>query len=636
MKTWLTLVVRVAICIGAFSLSGFVWGQVSMQASYFSTRIDYATMDLDEQIHDAKKVEEQRRKNKELVDAGLISALDLRAPNHAIEEFNSGVASLKEQKSIDAIKHFQRAVGVYPKFVSAHVNLGLAYLDQNDSARAQDEFEAAVRLDDKFPRPLVQLSQMALSRKDFPGAESALEKAATLTTKDPKILSALAFAQNANHHYLQVLETAQEVHALQHKGQADVHYVAATAAQRLGDFETMEQQLNFYVTEDPSGPFAPVARKNLDILARNKKVASQAEVAPSSPESTMLAASPAQTFPDTDRLRSELGALGDESEGVTCERCGDPTDANAIVVGGNGPTASDPPASISSSAGGEYTIRRAVDEVAQFFAVSSHGRMVTDLELSNIHLRDDNKPPAKVTLFASQSKLPLLLGLLVDTSGSVQDRFSFEKLSAKKFVDRVLSNPSDLAFITGFATDITVTQDFTANQEYLEKGIEKLTNGGGTRIFDAVSYACWKLAAYPEHERVAKVLVILSDGEDNSSHRSLKQSIQDAETTGVTIYAVSTSENSGGKTAADKVLQALAERSGGEALFPGDVSSLSKYLDQLRDLIRSRYLIAYRPADFVPDGNYRTIQITAEKNGKRFQLHARKGYYARLEAAQKK
>ncbi len=230
-------------------------------------------------------------------------------------------------------------------------------------------------------------------------------------------------------------------------------------------------------------------------------------------------------------------------------------------------------------------IRRAVDEVAQFFAVSSHGRMVTDLELSDVHLRDDNKPPAKVTLFAPQSKLPLLLGLLVDTSGSVQDRFSFEKLSAKKFVDRVLSNPSDLAFITGFATDITVTQDFTANQEYLEKGIEKLTNGGGTRIFDAVSYACWKLAAYPEHERVAKVLVILSDGEDNSSHRSLKQSIQDAETTGVTIYAVSTSENSGGKTAADKVLQALAERSGGEALFPGDVSSLSKYLDQLRELI---------------------------------------------------
>ena len=634
MKKSLKLTVGMAICIGAFSLSGYVWGQVSMQAGYFNTRIDYATMDLDEQIHDAKKVEEQRRKNKELVDAGLVSALDLRAPNHAIEEFNSGVALLKEQKSIDAIKHLQKAVGFYPNFVSAHIDLGLAYLDQNDSARAQDEFEAAAKLDDKFPRPLLQLSQMALSRKDFPSAESALEKAATLTTADPKILSALAFAQNANHHYRQAVETAEKVHALQHKDQAEVHYVAATAAQTLSDFGTMEQQLNFYVTEDPTGPFAPVARKNLDILARNKKVARQAATAPNSPElSTLAASQPVQTFPDTDRLKAELGALSDQSE--ACERCESTTETSANAAdGGNGATSS--PSGISNGSDGQFTIRKVVDEVAQFFAVSSHGHMVSDLELSDIHLRDDNKPPAKVMLFAPQSKLPLLLGLLVDTSGSVQERFSFEKLSAKKFVNKVLSNPSDLAFITGFATDITVTQDFTANQEYLDKGIEQLTNGGGTKIFDAVSYACWKLAAYPERERVAKVLVILSDGEDNSSHRSLKQTIQDAETTGVTIYTVSTSENNDGrKTAADKVLQALAERSGGEAMFPGDVSSLGKYLDELRDLISSRYLIAYRPADFVPDGKYRTIQITAEKNGKRFQLHGRKGYYARLEETQK-
>ena len=151
-------------------------------------------------------------------------------------------------------------------------------------------------------------------------------------------------------------------------------------------------------------------------------------------------------------------------------------------------------------------------------------------------------------------------------------------------------------------------------------------------MFDAVSLACWKLAAYPEQERVARVLVVLSDGEDNSSHRSLKQVIEEAESKGVTVYTVSTSEDSGAKTDADRVLQLLAERSGGESLFPGDTMVLDKSLGRLRDLIRSRYLIAYKAAGFEPNGKYRTLHIVAEKDGKHLQVHARKGYYARVES----
>jgi VWFA-related protein len=127
--------------------------------------------------------------------------------------------------------------------------------------------------------------------------------------------------------------------------------------------------------------------------------------------------------------------------------------------------------------------------------------------------------------------------------------------------------------------------------------------------------------------------VILSDGEDNSSHGTLKQSIRVAEETGVTIYTVSTKEGLGDKTDADKVLEVLAERTGGEAMFPGDLRTLGSSLDKLRDLIRSRYFIAYKPADFQPNGNYHTISIIAEKNGKHLQVRARKGYHARLEAS---
>ena len=81
------------------------------------------------------------------------------------------------------------------------------------------------------------------------------------------------------------------------------------------------------------------------------------------------------------------------------------------------------------------------------------------------------------------------------------------------------------------------------------------------------------------------------------------------------------------------MLQLLAERSGGEAFFPGDLMNLSRSLDKLRGQVRSRYLIAYQPADFASDGRYRPIAIAAEKDGKQLQVHARGGYYAIAEAS---
>jgi len=132
---------------------------------------------------------------------------------------------------------------------------------------------------------------------------------------------------------------------------------------------------------------------------------------------------------------------------------------------------------------------------------------------------------------------------------------------------------------------------------------------------------------------VAKVLVVVSDGQENSSRITLRQTVRDMEATGVTVYTISTKEAGKDKTEADKVLAILAERSGGEALFPGDLQTMSGSFNKLRDEIRSRYLIAYKPSDFEANGKYRTISITAEKNGKRYQVHARRGYHAKAEVA---
>lgn len=581
-------------------------------------QIDFAQMYLDQQKRDMKGNAEQQESAKKLVSSGLVSALDLNAPNKAVNEFNRAASLMKAQNSREAINHLQKAISDYPKFVSAHNALGLAYLDQDDP-RAKSEFESAAKLDDKFPGSFLNLGLLALSNKSFKEAESDLEKAAALTPEDPKTLSALAFAQNGNQEYEQVLATAARVHKLDHRGMANVHYIAASAAVALNQLDVVQNQLTVFLGEDPTNPLAPIARQNLAILSRRKAGAVVTVAGHGEPQAV-------QTFPNSDRLKAQLKEAGPEPDSAGCESCGSPQDTS--IVAANTPSSTTLPSSLPAARA--WTIRQTVEETALFFAVSSHGHMIDDLTLSDFQVRDNDKPPVKITQFIPQSKLPLRIGLLIDTSGSVQDRFSFEKRAAAKFLEKIINPESDLGFVIGFNSQATVTQDFSAQPAELEHGIQQLTNGGGTALFDAASLACWKLSAYPENGRVARVLVILSDGEDNSSHRSLKQAIEDAEAAGVAVYTLSTREDAGVKTDADNVLEVLAERSGGEALFPGDISVLDKSLDKLRDLIRSRYLVAYKPADFTPDGKYRSIHLTAEKNGKRLQVHVRKGYFARV------
>jgi Ca-activated chloride channel homolog len=591
--------------------------------------IDFAQIYLDGMNRRAREREQQKAQDRELIASGVVSALDLEAPNKAVTEYNLGASLMKQQNSKEAIKHLQRAIASYPKFVSAHIALGLSYVDQEEPVPAQKEFEAAATLDEKFPGSFLNLGLVALSRNEFATAQPELEKAASLSPNDARILSSLAYAQNGTHQYQHVLETARRVHSLDHKGLANVHYVAASAAMSLNDFDTVERELNLFLSEDSTNAFAPVARKNLAVLAHNKTV--RAVTTTSSPQSATLVTSlQPQTFPNNERLKAQLTALGGESDASTCEDCSSLDDPNSGSVD-NSHLASNVSRNLPLDAHA-WTIRTSVDQVTMFFSVSSHGHMVNDLQAADIHVLDDNKPPERVEQFAPQSKLPLRLALLVDTSGSVRERFSFEKHAATKFLEKMLSGPSDLGFIAGFSHVTTVTQDFTLESADLGKGIDQLTNGGGTALFDGVTFACRKLAAYPDAERVARVLVILSDGEDNSSHSSLKQSIQIAERAGVTVYTVSTRDDQGDKTDADKILEVLAERSGGEAMFPGDIMTLGKSLDKLHDLIRSRYFIAYKPADFEPNGSYRSISVIAERDGKRLQVRARKGYHARMES----
>ena len=602
---------------------------VNVGGSYMEAqfaRVEFAEKLLEEQ---SRQDAESNKLKKQLLDSGMVSVLDLKASRKALAEFNTASEFLKQQKDKEAIAHLQKAIADYPNFVSAHNGLGVAYQELERSEEARTEFEAAAKLDEKFAQSFLNLGKLCLAQKDFAAAQTNLQKAASLRPADAKLLTVLAYAQNGSHEYHHAIETAIRVHGLKHDGLANVHYVAAASAIALMDFDIVQRELELFLQEDPANPLAPTARYNLKILA-----ASKTAPRPSSDSSRSQQTSPAiSSFPNSERLKEALASLGTDND--VCNDC-PAVEANLAprtpeVGMASSAVSSD---AVRANPSGIWKIRKVIDEVAVFFSVTNRGKLVNDLEGNDLAIRDDNKPPTRVLQFTPQSKLPLRLALLIDTSGSLQQRFVFETQAARRFIQQMVSNPSDLAFVAGFSDDVKVLQDFTSDIKQLTTGIDDLKIGGGTAIWDAVSFACWKLAAYPEKERVANVLVVLTDGEDNLSRISLKRAIQDAENTGVTVYAVSTKgfadlgQYGNPISDADKVLQALAERTGGDALFPGDIGTLNKSFDKLREIIRSRYLVAYRPADFHNDGHYRKIIIIANKNGKRLKVHARQGYYA--------
>ena len=333
----------------------------------------------------------------------------------------------------------------------------------------------------RFPGSFLNLGRLALSLNDFPTAQSELEKAAAILPEDPKILSTLAYAQNGTHQFRNVLGTVERIHAVDHKGMANVHYVAAAAAMAIQDYDAMERQLNFLLSEDPTNAFAPVARQNLAALTRRKAVRAE-QISGSQPAPTLVA-SQSVTFPNSDRLKAQLNGLGNESDGGPCDaECVALAEVNTSAFAGNGsPDSNVSPAPTSRPRGVWTPLRTSVDDVAVFFSVSSHGHIINDLEQSDIQIRDDNKPPKKIMQFIPQAKLPLRLALLVDTSGSVHDRFSFEKHAAAKFIEKILNGTSDLGFVEGFATEPTVTPGSQCNRLNWETGLIETFQWGAER-----------------------------------------------------------------------------------------------------------------------------------------------------------
>jgi Ca-activated chloride channel family protein len=288
-------------------------------------------------------------------------------------------------------------------------------------------------------------------------------------------------------------------------------------------------------------------------------------------------------------------------------------------------TSSDIPAE-----GTAETIRRSVNEVNVVFTVTDkRGRFIKNLTQQDIKVIDDRKPVDSIRAFQSQTDLPLRVGLLVDSSNSVRDRFKFEQEAATEFLNQIVRYNRDLAFVLGFDTVSEVTQDFTSDTGKLSHGVATLKPGGGTALYDALFYAARdKLMKHPDKVAIRRAIILLSDGEDNQSRVSRDEAVQMAQRAEVIVYAISTNV-SGNVLKGDKVMQYIAESTGGRAFFPFKIQDVANAFSEIQDELRSQYAVAYKPPDFQLDGRYRSIEIAAQSSSnKKLRVRARKGYYA--------
>jgi Ca-activated chloride channel family protein len=284
---------------------------------------------------------------------------------------------------------------------------------------------------------------------------------------------------------------------------------------------------------------------------------------------------------------------------------------------------------------GEWLLTKQVNEVSVIFVAVRKGKAVGDLSQNDISVRDDDKAPTAILGFRTEQALPLRVGVAIDTSSSVTSRFRFEQAAASAFFHQAVNRDSDLGFVMGFENHPTVTQDFVGDPDLLSQGVDRLTTGGGTALYDAVRAACQKLRHRPEQDMVARVLVVLSDGQNNAGEVTLGRAIDAAQEAEVTIYTISTNYSTSlgvpdlAAAQGNSDLRKLAEQTGGRILSPHDPKQVAKAFAKISEELRSRYAVSYKPAAFTPDGRYRTIKIEARKTGEKLEIRARKGYYAR-------
>ncbi len=279
-----------------------------------------------------------------------------------------------------------------------------------------------------------------------------------------------------------------------------------------------------------------------------------------------------------------------------------------------------------------YTFRHNVPEVRlQFTVADERGRVVQDLSPEDVHILDNQSPVARFNDFERAQDLPLHLGLIVDTSDSVKRVLPEEKAAAVNFLQQTMRPQTDTGFIMGFGGDIKLWQESTANRQQLIEAIARLKQPGwGTRLFDALYSACdGQLSTKTEIDGkpVHRAVVVLTDGNDTQSFHSLGNAIAAAQRNEIQIYAL-TIHAPEAVDRGDRVLQRLADATGGRLYVAQSSRNLDAAFAQIEQDLRTQYYVSFAPQQ--PTPGYHALRIEVRPPQK-LEVHARKGYYAMAE-----
>ena len=273
-----------------------------------------------------------------------------------------------------------------------------------------------------------------------------------------------------------------------------------------------------------------------------------------------------------------------------------------------------------------YTIQRSVDLVVLHVSVTDeHGQFVPGLKQENFRVYEDDSEQ-KISVLR-QEDAPVSMGLLIDNSGSMADKL--EKVNAAALTFVKTSNPEDEVFVAHFNDKYYFDRDFTNNVGELKKALEQADPDGSTALYDATSTSLDRLKrGYLDK----KVLLIVSDGEDNSSHRSLDGALQEAQRSSALIYAVGLLREEKPESAERdrQALLALTRATGGSALFPENLEDVESTCTQIARDIRHQYTLAYYPTNTRKDGSFRSVrvQIVPPLGGGNIFARTRTGYFA--------
>ena len=279
-----------------------------------------------------------------------------------------------------------------------------------------------------------------------------------------------------------------------------------------------------------------------------------------------------------------------------------------------------------SPTSGIYVVKKQVEEVQLHATVlDKNHRLVTNLDKSAFTVFEDGKPQ-QITSFRRED-IPVSIGILVDNSGSMREKRAAVNNAALNLVRS--SNPEDEVFVVNFSEEAYIDQSFTSDIKLLREALEKIESRGGTAMFDAIVGAADELKRNGKREK--KVLLVITDGEDNASKQTLEQAIRHVQDqNGPTVYTIGIfgqDEGRGEKKRAERALKAISSRTGGAAFLPKSLAEVDSVSQEVARDIRSQYSLGYKTPVTRP--GYRTVKVTAKARGySNLEVRTRSGYFA--------